>query len=111
VIAEDDIEKALEYLRASANEAAQARATVRYLAEFLDVKLAQIIRAMPESTSATTARNTAKADVEYTVTLEAYKTAVELDARHQFKREAADALIRAWQTMCATARAENRAYG
>ena len=111
MIADDDIEKALDYLRSSANEAAQARANVKYLAEFLDVKLAQIIRAMPDSTSATAARNTAKADVEYTVTLESYKHAVEMDARHQFKREAASALIDAWRTQQSTLRAEGRAYG
>lgn len=109
MISDDDIEKALDYLRSSAEKAAQARANVKYLAEFLDVKLAQIIKAMPE-VSATQARNTAKADPSYLMQLDAYKSAVEEDARHSFKREAADALIRAWQTQCATARAEQRAY-
>ncbi len=111
MIAESDIEKALDYLRTSANVAAQARANVKYLAEFMDVKLAQIIKAMPDTISATSAKNIAKAEPEYLATLEGYRAAVEMDARHQFKREAADALIRAWQTMCATARAEGRAYG
>lgn len=111
MIAENDIEKALEYLRSSANEAAQARANVKYLAEFLDVKVAQVIKAMPEDVSATAAKNVAKADPGYLATLDAYKTAVEMDAKHQFKREAADALIRAWQTQCSNARVEGRAYG
>lgn len=111
MIAESDIERALDYLRTSANEAAQARANVKYLAEFLDVKLAQIIKAMPDDTSATTARNTAKASPDYIATLDGYKSAVENDARHQFKREAADALIRAWQTQQSNLRAEGRAYG
>lgn len=111
MISESDIEKALDYLRSSATEAAQARANVKYLAEFLDVKLAQIIKAMPEDVSATAARNMAKADPAYLATLEGYRTAVEQDARHQFKREAADAMIRAWQTMCSNARVEGRAYG
>lgn len=47
---------------------------------------------------------------EYAELLNGYKVAVEKDAFHTFKREAADALIRAWQTMSATARAEGRAY-
>jgi DNA polymerase III gamma/tau subunit len=111
MIAEDDIERALDYLRASANEAAQARANVKYLAEFLDVKLAQIIKAMPDDVSATAARNTAKAAPDYLATLDGYRSAVEMDARHQFKREAADALIRAWQTQQSNLRAEGRAYG
>ena len=111
MIAEDDIEKALDYLRTSANEAAQARANVKYLAEFMDVKMAQIIKAMPDDMSATAAKNTAKASPDYIATLDAYKTAVEMDSRHQFKREAADALIRAWQTQSSNARVEGRAYG
>jgi len=110
VIPEADIEKALDYLRSSATEAAQARATVKYLAEYLDVKLAQIIKAMPEDVSATQARNIAKADPGYLATLDGYRSAVEMDARHQFKREAADALIRAWQTQCSNLRTEGRAY-
>jgi hypothetical protein len=110
VIAEDDIEKALDYLRSSANEAAQARANVKYLADFLDVKVAQIIKAMPDTVSAAHAKNTAKASPDYIAVLDGYRVAVEMDARHTFKREAADALIRAWQTMSATQRAESRAY-
>lgn len=111
MIAEKDIEAALDYLRNSAGEAAQARANVKYLAEFLDVKLAQIIKAMPDTLSATSAKGIAKADPGYLAVLEGYREAVELDAKHQFKREAADALIRAWQTWSATQRAEGRAYG
>lgn len=111
MIAEKDIEAALDYLRNSAGEAAQARANVKYLAEFMDVKLAQIIKAMPDDVSATKAKNEAKADPSYKAVLDAYREAVETDAKHQFKREAADALIRAWQTWSATQRAESRAYG
>jgi hypothetical protein len=109
VIDDKEIERALGYLRDSAAEAAIARANVKYLAEFLDVKKAQIIRGM-SGVSATLAKETAKADEGFIAALEGYKAAIELDARHQFKREAADATIRAWQTQCATARAEGRAY-
>lgn len=108
MIAESEIEKALDYLRSSATEAAQARASVKYLAEFLKSKVAQIATA--QTTSAAAAEQIAKAHPEYLQLLETYRDAVELDAKHQFKREAADALIRAWQTMCSNARIEGRAY-
>jgi hypothetical protein len=110
VIAETDIERALEYLRSSANEAAAARANMKYLAEFLDVKMAQIIKTK-EDLSVNAAKGIAKADPDYLAVLDGYRAAVELDARHQFKREAADALIRAWQTQQSTLRAEGKAYG
>lgn len=109
MIEDGDIEKALVYLRESAAEAAIARANVKYLAEFLDVKKAQIIKAMT-GVSATAAKETAKADPGFLSALDGYRAAVELDARHQFKREAADATIRAWQTQQSTLRAEARAY-
>ena len=38
-------------------------------------------------------------------------TAVEADAKHSFKREAAIALIDAWRTQQSTLRAEGKAYG
>lgn len=109
MVTDDDVDKALDYLRSSASEAAQARANVKHLAEFLHVKEAQIIKAMP-GVSATAAKQTAKAHEDYIALLDGYKVAVEIDAFHQFKREAADALIRAWQTQRSDARAEGRAY-
>lgn len=109
MIAESDIEKALDYLRTSANEAAQARASVKYLGEYLKSKVAQIATAQA-GVSAAAAEHIAKASPEYITLLETYRDAVEMDAKHQFKREAADAMIRAWQTMCSNARIEGRAY-
>lgn len=109
MIDDGDIEKALDYLRSTAQEAAQARANVKHLQEFLDVKVAQIVKAMP-GVSAATAKLTAKAHEEYVALLEGYKVAVEQDAFHTFKRDAADAMIRAWQTQQSTLRAEGRAY-
>lgn len=110
MIAEADIERALDYLRASASEAAQARASVKYLGEFLKAKVAQIATAQA-GMSAAAADQIAKASPEYSALLDGYKAAVEQDAFHTFKREAADALIRAWQTQCSNARVEGRAYG
>jgi phage shock protein A len=109
MIAEEDVESAVDYLRTSAKEAAEARAQVRYLAEFLKSKAAQIATKQ-DGMSAAAADQFAKAHPSYIEVLEGYKVAVERDAFFSFKREAADALIRAWQTQCATARAEGRAY-
>ncbi len=109
MIAEDDIEKAVDYLRSSAAAAATARANMKYLAEFLKSKRAQI-KLKQTGLSNAAAEDAALADPAYIEVLEGYKVAVEMDALHTFKREAADALIRAWQTQQSTLRAEGRAY-
>ena len=110
MISEADIERAVDYLRQSAQEAAQARAQVKYLAEFLKTKRAQI-KAAQTGMSNAAAEDVALAHPEYVELLEGYRAAVELDAKHEFKREAADAMIRAWQTMSSNARVEGRVYG
>lgn len=112
MISESDIDKAVSYLRDSSQEAAQARANVRHIDKFLETKAAQIAaRMMEKGMSAAAAKLTCKADPEYIELLEGYKVAVEVDAYHAHKREAADTAIRAWQTMCSNARTEGRAYG
>lgn len=110
MIAESDIEKAVDYLRSSSGEAAQARANVKYLAEFLKSKRAQLMVAQTGVSNAA-AETHALASPDYLAVLDGYKAAVEQDARHQFKREAAVALIDAWRTQQSTLRAEGRAYG
>jgi hypothetical protein len=107
VIAESDIEKAVDYLRSSASEAAQARANMKYLAEFLKSRRAQVMIAQTGMSNAA-AETHALASPEYLAVLDGYKVAVEQDAKHQFKREAAAALIDAWRTQQSTLRAEGR---
>lgn len=107
MIPEADIEKAVDYLRSSAQEAAQARANVKYLTEFLKAKVAQIAVAQA-GMSAAAADQTAKASPEYAQLLDGYKVAVEKDAFHMFKREAAVAMIDAWRTQQSSMRAEGR---
>jgi hypothetical protein len=82
---------------------------MRYLAEYLKSKAAQIATKQ-SGMSAAAAEHFAKAHPDYIEVLEGYKVAVERDALYTFKREAADALLRAWQTQSATARAEGKAY-
>lgn len=110
MIAEADIERAVEYLRQSAQEAAEARATVKYLGEFLKAKVAKIATGQT-GMSAAAAEQAAKAHPEYLELLDGYRVAVERDAFHTFKREAADAMISAFQTFSANRRAEGKVYG
>lgn len=108
MIPESDVEKAVDYLRHNAQEAAQARANVKYLAEFLKSKKAQLANAFTTAKSATAAESMALADPAYLEVLDGYKAAVELDSLHQFKREAAAAMIDAWRTQQSNARVEGR---
>lgn len=110
VISDEAVDKALEFLRNTADEAAVASANVAYLAEFLKttratIKLRQI------GVSNAVAEDKALAHPDYLAALDGYKEAVRQDKFYRFKREAADALIRAWQTKCSNLRAEGKAYG
>jgi len=111
VISEEKVDSALAFLRDKAEEAAQARANVKHLAEFLKVKRAQLAMACKGVTSAAAAEQSALADPAYAQILEGYKVAVEQDAYYQFKREAASALIDVWRTEQSNLRAEGKAYG
>lgn len=110
MISESEVDKALKYLRDSAGDAAQARANAKYLDAYLKT-LKATLKIKQAGLSNVAAEDAALASREYRDALDGYKAAIENDALHTFKREAADALIRAWQTESATARAEGRAYG
>ena len=111
IVTEDDIDKALDYLRSSATEAAVARSNVKHLEKYLKTKIAQLKRVYAGSGSNAAAEDWAMAHAEYIELLDGYKVAVEQDAFHTYKREAADVAIRVWQTMRSDARAEGKAYG
>lgn len=103
MILESDIEKAVDYLRQSAQEAAQARANSRYLGEYLKSKIAQLKTRSAASSNAA-AEDEAKSHPEYLELLEGYRAAVEKDSFHTFKRDAAAVMIDAWRTQCSNAR-------
>lgn len=104
MISDADIEKAIDFLRDSADKAARARAERLYLDEFSKPLKAGIMReATSESLGAQEAR--AYSDPRYQQHLEAFKEAVHRDEYNRYMRDAADAKIRAWQTMKATERA------
>ena len=107
MIHEENVDKAVDYLRNSAQEAAEARATVKYMAEFLKSKRA-MLKAAQTGISNAAAEDMALADPAYLELLDGYRSAVEKDAFHSFKREAAAALIDAWRTQSATNRSLER---
>lgn len=109
MITESQVDKALEFLRTTAEDAANARAAVAYTGEWLKVVKASQ-KAKQAGLSNAAAEDVALTSTEYFQALEGYRDAVKQDSFYRFKREAADAMIRAWQTEQASLRAEGRAY-
>lgn len=109
MILETDVEKAVAYLRDSAREAAQARAEAKYLDKYLPKIKAKLKLAQPGVSNAA-AEDAALASAEYQEVLDGYRVAIENDAFHTFKREAAAVMIDAWRTQQSNLRAEGRAY-
>lgn len=102
-IPDEDIEKALDYLRDSATTAAQARANRIYMEEYRKTLKAKVMQRFAMSPLGAQERD-AYASREYTDHLNALKTAVEEDEKHRFLREAAQAKIEAWRSMSANLR-------
>lgn len=110
MVKEADVDRAVEFLREQAEAASVARANVRYLEAYLKTLKAQI-KAQQVGLSNAAAEDVALCDPSYVEALKGYQEAVKQDAFFTFKREAAAALIEAWRTQQANARAEGRAYG
>lgn len=104
VITDDEIDKALDYLRDNARDAAQARADRIYVEEYRKVIKAQLMKEHG-GMSAVLQEREAYADPRYVAHLDAIKDAVFADEGHRFLRAAADAKIGAWQTQSANGRA------
>ena len=103
-ISEAEVEKALDYLRDNAAEAAQAKANRVYMEEYRKVVKAELMS--EHNDKAVNAREQyAYSNERYKKHLEALREAVRLDAQHQFYRQAAEAKIEAWRTQQATERA------
>jgi len=104
MIPDEEIDKAVNYLRDSAQGAAHAKAERVYMEAFVKTVLAQEI-SKDGSKTATERETMARQSQPYLDTLHALREAVEADEKHKFLREAADAKIRAWQTWKASERA------
>ena len=104
MINEQDVEKAVDYLRDSSNEAAVATANRKYLDEFRKSLKALIMKEHLDK-PVTAQEREAYSDKRYLKHLEALRDAIHQDERHKFKRQAAEAKIMAWQTQSANMRA------
>ena len=106
MIADEEVEKAVDYLRNNARTAAQARANRIYLEEYRKVIKAKMMREYTsESLGAQEA--IAYASQVYIEHLGAMKAAIETDEYHRWMLTAAEAKIEAWRTQQST----NRALG
>ena len=103
-IDDDEIEKALDYLRDNSDAAAQASANRAYLTEYRKVLKAQLMKESKSDALAAQERD-AYAHPNYIDFLAGLKEAVYQDMRHKFLLEAASAKIDAWRTEQSTQRA------
>ncbi len=103
-ITDDEIDKALDYLRDNAREAAQAKADRIYVEEYRKVMKAVLMKEHG-TLSAVLQEREAYADPRYLQHLEAIREAVQADEHHRFLRGAADAKIEAWRTQSSNSRA------
>jgi len=98
MISDDDVERAVDYLRDNATDAAQATANRQYLEKFSTVLKALIMSEhLAEPVNAQ--ERYAHSDVRYRNHLEGLKVAIFEDEKNRNLRDAADVKIRAWQTM------------
>jgi 16S rRNA G966 N2-methylase RsmD len=109
LITDDDIEKAVEYLRTNARAAAQAKANRIYTEEYRRVVKGQIQRENDDKALGAQ-EAIAYADPRYRQHLEAMKEAIEKDEYNRWMMTAAEAKIEAWRTQQANQRAEGKAY-
>ena len=94
---------ALSFLHEKAVTHAQDRANADYLSDFLKVKRAEL-KSNSTASSNAAAEDSALCDPQYLAVLEAKKTADTIHHTNTFKRQAAEAIIGAWQTCSANSR-------
>ena len=104
MIDDEEIQKAVDYLRDSAKKAAQARANRIYVEEYRKTIKAKLMKRTPDLAVSAQERE-AYADPEYHEHLEAIRAAVYNDEYERFMRAAAEAKIEAWRTFQANERA------
>jgi hypothetical protein len=104
VIDEKEVEAAVDWLRDTANEAAQKRAERLYLDEYRKVLRAKLMKQHMDLPVSAQERE-ALADPKYEEHLQALKTAINEDEKMRFLRVAAEAKIEAWRSMNANHRA------
>jgi hypothetical protein len=98
MISQRDIEKALDFLRDSAEQAAVNRSNRVHVEDYLKVIKAEQMAKYQDLPVNAQERN-AHLSVEYITHLEAIKEAIYEDEKLRFLIDAAKAKISAWQTM------------
>jgi hypothetical protein len=102
-ISDEALEKALDYLRNTAEQAAQARASRLYLEDFSRVLRAQIMSEhLAEPVNAQ--ERYAFADIRFKNHLEGLKVAIFEDEKARYLREAAAVKIEVWRSIQANER-------
>ena len=104
-ITDDEIDKALDFLRDNARDAAQARADRVYVEEYRKTLKAQLMKEHG-ALSAVLQEREAYADPRYVEHLDAIREAVKADEFARFMRIAAEAKIEAWRTQSSNSRAK-----
>lgn len=105
VITTEQVERALDYLRDTAHQAAVARAQAKTLEKYLGVVEAQQ-KALARGLSNAAAQDQARSSPEYKQALDAWEEAVRKDGEFTMLREAAASRLDAWRTQESTRRAE-----
>ena len=106
MISDSSIEAAVDWLRDHATEAAQATANRQHLEKYTSV-IKSLIMSEHLSEPVNAQERHAYSDVRYKNHLEGLKVAIFEDQRQHYLREAAEARIEVWRTMCSN----NRALG
>lgn len=103
MVADDDIDKALDWLVANATKAAQSRANRLYMEEYRKTLKAQIMGEHKDKPIGAQERE-AYSDPRYAEHLDAIRTAVEDDERMRWLYVSAQAKIDAWRSFQANHR-------
>ena len=107
IITDDDVQKALDYLRTNAPKAAQARANKVYMEEYRKVVKADLIVRCVNMTILEKESYAYNHD-NYRNHLEALKDAVYQDELNRWGMVAATSIIEAWRTYNANRRGEGK---
>ena len=109
MIRDEEIDRALAYLRDSADEAAKKRATRIYLDEYTRALRATIMSEhLAEAVNAQ--ERYANSDIRYKNHLEALRAAIFEDEKARYLREAATVKVEVWRSQQANARMQDKLH-
>ena len=106
MITDEQVERALEYLRDTAPAAAVARSNAKTLEKYLGVVEAQAkAMATQDGMSNAASQDWARSSQNYKTALDGWAEAIRQDSEFTMLREAASARIEAWRTQSSNERA------